>query len=131
MVLHLIHRTDSVSKAMFGSSMPVLPDSYNFSVPNITFIPGMEVQVSGIGGSDNTINVNYGAHPVIRTVIECKIDTISSWMVNAIGQTGRINESAYFGQLNMWKKNELHKTQFVRERKMLKNITQVIVFNGK
>lgn len=132
-VQKMIARTDSLNAAEnYKSDLPSnFPNSYSFSVPNITFLPGLEMQVNDIGGSDNTINVNYSAHPVIRTVIELKNDSITSWMVNAIGQTGRMNESLYSAQLKMWKKNELHKTQFVSDKRKLKYINQIIIFSNK
>jgi penicillin amidase len=101
---------------------------YSFVIPQMTHLPGMDVTVSDLGGSDNTINVNYGAHPVIRTLVEIKDGTIRSWMVNAIGQTGRINDKNYLQQLSSWKTNQLHETQFTSGIGKLQYVTGTIVF---
>jgi len=104
---------------------------FAFNVPQITSLPGLTVKIDDIGGSDNTINVNYDAHPVIRTLIEIQNGSIHSWMVNAISQTGRVNQKKYFQQLNSWKKNEMHQTQFYSDSSRLKNVIHVISITNK
>lgn len=103
--------------------------AYSFAIPQLTFLPGFEKTINGVGGNDNTINVNYGAHPVIRTVVELKAGAVRSWMVNATGQTGRINDKRYFQQLQAWKENRLHETQFVADPSKLSSIQQKISFS--
>jgi len=101
---------------------------YSFNIPQMTFLPGFEINMGGIGGSENTINVNYGAHPVIRTLIEITENGIQSWMVNATGQSGRLNEAGYLQQLPAWKENDLHKTQFYADLRQLSHISGKIIF---
>jgi acyl-homoserine lactone acylase PvdQ len=99
---------------------------YAFTIPQMTYLPGLDVDVKDIGGSDNTINVNHGVHPVVRTLIEINGDSIQSWMVNATGQTGRFNSRNYLQQFNAWKANDLHKTQFTTSPDQLKCISTTI-----
>jgi len=106
-------------------------NAYVFDIPQMTFLPGLNTPVEQVGGSENTINVNYSAHPVIRTLVEFQGNDVQSWMVNATGQTGRINRKDYFQQLSSWKRNELHKTQFTSQRGKLQAITNTVVFTGK
>lgn len=122
----LMHATDSLFALENKGGSP-----YSFSIPQMTFLPGLNMTVNGIGGSDNTINVNYQAHPVIRTLIELSDTGIQSWMVNAIGQTGRLNDAAYLQQFPAWKRNDLHKCQFVEEPKYLQYIVEHISFKKK
>lgn len=103
-------------------------DPYSFSIPQMTMLPGFDIAVKDVGGSENTINVNYSAHPVIRTLIQVKDSSIRSWMVNAIGQTGRWNNKGYAQQLGDWKLNHLHPTQFPRTPGQLHGITGTIIF---
>jgi penicillin amidase len=101
---------------------------YSFNIPQMTFLPVFDKGVDNIGGSENTINVNYGAHPVIRTLIEIRDGKIYSSMVNAIGQTGRINEKNYYQQLASWEKNNLHSTQFTSDPQQIRAIATTIIF---
>lgn len=102
--------------------------AYAFSIPQFTFLPAFDKTFSDVGGSENTINVNYGAHPVIRTIIAIRGTGINSYMLNAIGQTGRLNEEDYYQQLDAWKSNALHRTQFVKSPAQLKAIATKIIF---
>lgn len=106
-------------------------ESYAFTIPQMTYLPGLDISVSDVGGSDNTINVNYWAHPVIRTLIEINGGTIRSWMVNAIAQTGRINDRHYSQQLPAWKENRLHETQFTADPGKLQYVAETITFSRK
>ncbi|MEI3802708.1 MULTISPECIES: penicillin acylase family protein [unclassified Chitinophaga] len=103
-------------------------DPYTFSIPQMTMLPGFDIPVKDVGGSENTINVNYSAHPVIRTLIQVKDGSIQSWMVNALGQTGRLNDKDYALQLDDWKTNKMHQTQFPHTADQLYGITAVITF---
>lgn len=103
--------------------------AFTFYIPQITFLPGFDLQVDGVGGSENAVNVNADAHPVIRTVIELDSTGIRSYMVSAGGQSGRINERQYMQQLNDWKENNLHKTQFGADTNKLQMITTTLYFN--
>lgn len=105
---------------------PVRANPYVFHVQQMTHLPGFQVDVNDVGGSDNTINVNYGAHPVIRTLVQINGGAIQSWMVNATGQTGRLNDRNYFQQFISWKKNELHQTQFSKKPETLQAISERI-----
>ncbi|MEO5562052.1 MAG: penicillin acylase family protein, partial [Chitinophagaceae bacterium] len=129
--LKLVSRVDSLF--LMNIANPALNvQAYSFSIPQMTFLPGLDIQVTDMGGSDNTINVNYGAHSVIRTVIETGKNGIQSWMVNAIGQTGRLNEKGYSQQLASWKQNALHKTQFVNGPGSLQAIaTKITITKSK
>ncbi|GAA0557137.1 penicillin acylase family protein [Chitinophaga japonensis] len=124
--LELMALTDSVYAAGKHAGA-----AYAFSIPQFTFLPGLDIRVEGLGGNDNTINVNHGAHPVIRTIIELKGTGIRSWMVNAIGQTGRLNEKNYTQQLASWKENQVHPTRFVTSPGDLEGITERIIFSPK
>lgn len=99
----LVHTADSLYAAAGKQArQPVMV------LPQLTSLPGLNVEIAGVGGNDNTINVNSGAHAVIRTVIEIDATGIQGWMVNAGGQSGRINSTGYMQQLNDWKVNRLH-----------------------
>ncbi|MDO6434623.1 penicillin acylase family protein [Flavitalea sp. BT771] len=125
---HIVKMTDSLY-ARYKGEKGFKP--FDFHIPQMTLLPGLDIDVNDLGGSDNTINVNYGAHPVIRTLIQIKNDTISSWMINAIGQTGRINDRQYYQQLADWKKNSPHPTQFTANPRELKYIRENILFEHK
>ena len=128
--LRLIHLTDSLYDSYNRvRNKPAIDPPYSFDVPSITFLPGLSRNIRDVGGSENTINVNYGAHAVIRTVIAIRDSTIQSRMVNAIGQTGRINEKKYYQQLYAWKQNLLHPTQFTASPAKLQAITTRIIFS--
>ena len=122
----LMRMTDSLYAADTGGGKVYSP--YSFTIPQMTFLPGLDRLVDGVGGSDNTISVNYQAHPVIRTLIELDGDHIRSWMANATGQTGRLNDAGYWQQLPAWERNELHPTQFVSDPRYLQHITEHISF---
>ncbi|HEU4555000.1 MAG TPA: penicillin acylase family protein [Chitinophaga sp.] len=122
----IITTTDSLFARLGHAATPVNP--YAFNIPQLTHLPALELQVGDVGGSENTINVNYRAHPVIRTLIEINHGHIQSWMVNATGQTGRINEKNYLQQFAAWKKNDLHPSQFVRQEQQLHAIVSSIQF---
>jgi penicillin amidase len=120
-------RTVKIADSLFiVLNKPVKVNPYIFHVQQMTYLPGFQVDVNDIGGSDNTINVNYGAHPVIRTLVEVSGGVMQSWMVNATGQTGRLNDRNYFQQFNSWKKNELHKSQFTSNPNELQAIAESI-----
>lgn len=127
----LMKVADSIYSARYGdaSGKPLPGRAYVFSVPQITQLPGFEMKLHGIGGSENTINVNYTAHPVIRTLVEIRDSTIHSWMINAVGQTGRINDNRYAQQLDDWKENKLHQTQFSANPQQLRAIADSIIFS--
>ncbi|WPV65674.1 penicillin acylase family protein [Chitinophaga sp. LS1] len=128
---HLMSVADSIYSARYGDAAgnPIPGRAYVFSIPQITQLPGFEMRQTGIGGSENTINVNYTAHPVIRTLIEIKDGVIHSRMINAVGQTGRVNDENYAQQLPAWKENRLHNTQLTRDPRQLAAITDSIVFS--
>jgi len=126
---NIIHITDSLYNT-YGRSKNAV-DPYAFNVPQMTLLPVLSIHVNGVGGSENTINVNYGAHPVIRTLIEIDHQAIRSWMVNAIGQTGRVNETGYLQQLSSWKQNSLHSTQFTTHPNELNFIEEHILFTDR
>jgi penicillin amidase len=117
-----LYAADSLTGAGPGGT------AYSFSIPQMTYLPGFDVRVDDVGGSDNTIDVNYQAHAVIRTVVKLSKEGISSWMINATGQTGRLNEKGYWQELVPWKRNDLHPTQFVSDAGQLTGITQRISF---
>lgn len=119
----IVRKADSIF-AIMSDRQKV--DAYAFDIPQMTFIPGLERWITDLGGSDNTIDVNYGAHPVIRSLIEINGDGIQSWMINATGQTGRLNDADYFQQLEAWKKNRMHKTQFFDDWREIKAVKQVV-----
>ncbi|WP_343693611.1 penicillin acylase family protein [Chitinophaga sp.] len=127
----LMKVADSIYSARYGDAAgnPIPGRAYVFSIPQITQLPGFEMKQAGIGGSENTINVNYTAHPVIRTLIEIKDGTIHSWMINAVGQTGRVNDENYAQQLPAWRENRLHRTQLTRNPHQLEAIADSIVFS--
>jgi penicillin amidase len=124
----LMRETDSLSAIRNPASAGDAYHPYGFSIPHMTMLPGFDTYVDEVGGSENTINVNYTAHPVIRTIIEVKDGAIHSWMVNAIGQTGRLNDRQFSQQLSAWVGNVLHPTQFVRREADLKYIAHHIEF---
>lgn len=120
----LVKGTDSLYAAR--TSMPQAYTPYTFAIPNMTMLPGFDTYVDQMGGSENTINVNYSAHSVIRTVIEIRDGAIHSWMVNAVGQTGRMNDPEFSRQLSSWVGNFLHPTQFVADEGQLRSIASRI-----
>lgn len=130
LVRRLLAQTDSLYQAA-GNSDEEGASPYDFSVAHISSVPGLETQVRGVGGSENTINVNYDAHSVIRTVVEIGPKGVSSWMVTGGGQSGRINSRFYGQQLEAWKRNGVHATQFVSSPAELKAISQQILFVTK
>lgn len=99
----LVHTADSLYTATGKQARQVA-----MVLPQVTALPGLNVEIASAGGNDNTINVNSGAHAVIRTVIEIDSTGIRGWMVNAGGQSGRVNSTGYMQQLNDWKVNRLH-----------------------
>lgn len=122
----LMVQTDSLYRAAAtGGAEPI---TYDFAVAHISSLPGLETQVRGIGGSENTVNVNYSAHSVIRTVVEISSTGINSWMITGGGQSGRINSRFYGQQLPAWQKNAVHPTQFVSSPAQLKAISHQILF---
>jgi penicillin G amidase len=123
----LVKVTDSLYTAGGNNSGG---DLFSFMIPQITFLPNLNVKVDSVGGSENTISVNYWAHSVVRTIIEIKDERIQSWMVNAIGQTGRINEGNYYQQLSEWKNNMPHEVQFTRDADKVRNVSGKIVFSS-
>ncbi|GAA3932895.1 hypothetical protein GO495_16780 [Chitinophaga oryziterrae] len=127
----LMQLTDSTYKDRYSDAAgnPIKGKAYAFSIPQITQLPGFEMKLAGLGGNENTVNVNYEAHPVIRTLIQIKDSAIVSWMVNAVGQTGRVNNASYAQQLPDWEINNLHKTQFTRDRSKLHAISDTILFS--
>jgi penicillin amidase len=127
----IVKMTDSLYSQNYNRSDPKSSgfNPYSFAIEQMTFLPGLAVNVNDIGGSDNTINVNYDAHPVVRMIIEVKDGAIQSWMVNAVGQTGRINDREYLQQLPCWKRNLLHKAQFTRDGEKLTSISSKIIFS--
>jgi penicillin amidase len=120
----IMKRTDSLYAV--NTTMQGL---YAFSIHQLTELPELDIPVNSIGGSDNTINVNYGAHPVIRAITEIGPQGIQSWMINAIGQTGRLNAKGYSQQLPAWISNTLHKTQFTAESGKINAVTTEIIFS--
>jgi penicillin amidase len=130
---HYFHEMIGMADSLYNAYMAderakAYEPPYSFDIPSMTFLPGLSVNIKDQGGSDNTIDVNYGAHPVIRTLIRVKDSAIQSWMVNAIGQTGRINEKGYYQQLSSWKENKLHKTLFTADPRELGTIRSRILF---
>jgi penicillin G amidase len=125
-------KTDSIFIAVFGSAEKDHSRNGPFSIdiPQMTFLPGLDIYVPDVGGNENTIDVNYEAHPVVRTIIEISDSTIESWMINALGQTGRINERNYAQQLASWRLNVPHKSQFTNDPQALRSITQKIEFGS-
>lgn len=121
-------RVVTLADSLYNSLQPSSFNPYTFHIPQMTYLPGLNMEVNDLGGSENTINVSYGAHSVVRTVIKIKDTALQSWMVNAIGQTGRLNDNNYYQQLAAWKKNTLHKTQFTRYPQQLGYITENIFF---
>ncbi|GAB3638884.1 hypothetical protein GCM10027422_44750 [Hymenobacter arcticus] len=122
----IVAQTDSICQA--AGSAETAGITYDFSVANISSLPWLETPVVGVGGSENTINVNYDAHSVVRTVVEMSPRGIRSWMVTAGGQSGRINSRFYGQQLHDWTKNTVHPTQFVASPAELKFISYKIIF---
>lgn len=124
----IVQRTDSTYEAFQRNDPGEMAKAYAFDIPQLTELPGMNIGIDNIGGSENTINVNYTAHPVIRTLVQLDSSGVRSWMVNAIGQTGRFNEPDYTRQLEAWIKNELHLTQFVTTPDKLQAIQKKYIF---
>lgn len=126
----IMAQTDSIYQAahITAGSPPPAAVAYDFSVAHISSLPWLETQVRGVGGSENTINVNYNAHSVIRTVVEISATGISSWMITGGGQSGRINSRFYGQQLPAWQKNAVHPTQFVSTPGALKAISHQLLF---
>jgi penicillin amidase len=131
----IMAQTDSIYQAATtqttaGGTQPEAI-TYDFTVAHISSLPWLETQVLGVGGSENTINVNYNAHSVIRTVVEISATGIHSWMITGGGQSGRINSRFYGQQLPDWKKNAVHPTQFVATPAQLKAVSHKIIFTKK
>ena len=127
----IVKKTDSLYALNFSGSgsKESLFNPYAFGIEQMTFLPGLAIDVKDIGGSDNTINVNYDAHPVVRMIVEVRNGAIQSWMVNAVGQTGRVNDEEYLQQLPDWKRNLMHSTQFTRDEEKLRSVRDRIVFS--
>ncbi|MBX0292997.1 penicillin acylase family protein [Hymenobacter sp. HSC-4F20] len=121
-----LYQTASAHQAAEGAASTDL--TYDFSVAHISSLPGLEMPVRGVGGSENTINVNYDAHSVIRTVVEIGPRGVASWMITGGGQSGRLNSRFYGQQLGAWKQNTVHPTQFVSTPAELTSISQQIHF---
>ena len=109
-----------------GQASPVNP--FAFEIPQITFLPGFETPVNNVGGSENTVNVNYDAHSVIRTVIALDSTGIQSWMITAGGQSGRVNSAQYLQQLPAWEQNQPHASQSPSDPAQLQHVDYTITF---
>jgi penicillin G amidase len=114
--LKMINLSDSLYSIVGGGMTANAPGYgaplYDFTIPNISLLPFLETPLHGMGGNDNTISVNYEAHAVVRTIVRIDSTGIQSFMVNATGQSGRINNKNYWQQLDAWKQNNLHETGF-------------------
>jgi len=101
----------------------------SINIYNISFIPGLGERIEGVGGNENTINMNTSYHhPVFRSIYEMKEDTIKGFTILAGGQSGKINSMNYKDQLDLWKNGEYKETQFENNSNRLKNIKNTIFF---
>lgn len=124
MLTRLIHSAEELYQQGAG-----LRTAYDFAIPQMTFLPVFNKTVHEVGGSENTINVNYGAHSVIRTIVELDTNGVRSYMVNATGQSGKVDNEHYYQQLDDWKTNRLHATQFYDRPEQLEGISRKIDFS--
>ncbi|MEN7551660.1 penicillin acylase family protein [Rapidithrix thailandica] len=104
---------------------------FAFEIPQMTMLPGFSIPVTEVGGSENTINVNYGAFPVIRTIIALDSSGVQSWMVTAGGQSGRVNSKTYLQQLPNWIEHQPHRTQTPEHPGELRQISCILHFKKK
>jgi penicillin amidase len=99
-----------------------------FEIYNISFLPGFNEQITGMGGNKNTINMNADAHPAFRAIFELSKKGIKGYTIMAGGQSGCINSQNYKDQLTKWKVGKYNITQYVEQPKDLKNIKTKILF---
>lgn len=123
---NIVERTDSLLVENFGDNPDGNP--FSFEVDHLTGLPGFSIPVAGMGGSENTVNVNYGAFPVIRTVVTLDSAGINSWMITAGGQSGRVNSAGYLQQLPDWVENRPHATQSPEQPDQIEQVVQTFHF---
>ncbi|MFA0963363.1 penicillin acylase family protein [Roseivirga sp. BDSF3-8] len=122
----IAERTDSLIISQSGNTPTGNP--FSFEVGHLTSLPGFSIPVNGMGGSENTVNVNYGAFSVIRTVVALDSTGIESWMITAGGQSGRVNSPRYLQQLPDWVSNQPHLTQSPEQPEQVNQVAQTIHF---